>query len=518
MLFRSIAQSIALEAAKAAKHVLFTTIAPPITKSTIPSINELNDEIKKLGVGDGRYVTKHLRIPSHQHSPIPIAHHTDKSHHRQCCIPCPFHRPARQQAHSYNALLTHSSHLLNVSLLLANWNNPLHPQTYSLISTHIIHHIAFNEHEWDKMENHSLYALSLQTHNVLPCEISTDGAADVRMAVTVMPRGKYRPYLAEKSAGFVKLQGLIKAVRVELDFRCAQNMAKDDVFNPSQSIKTNNAKSIIGIGHPPSAISQAFQKLSTALRGIPDLNIPGAGAAPPNKNAYTPGHSQLNHSSINTFRPSRVIAESYVSSLTENVEMSRLRLWEDEMPMGSDGICRPLTIHGVWRLELRRPMEKPVQAFNTNNATVAYPLRRSRGRVTGEVFEPVVKPSTCKRTHSAALRAAEDEDDVLVFDSSPEPSTSKRARSAASSAAENGGENKDGDKDEDDVPMIQRRQRLRRGEIILREGVLRERQVRVDERPSRAGRGLDPKYVKSRMGGEKGPGRGRGRRKGKGRK
>lgn len=469
----NIAESIALEAAKAAKHVLFTTIAQSITKPTIPSINELNIEIKKLGSSDGRYVNNEtIYFNSALTSRVPQ--------------------------------LTPPSHLLNISLLLNHWNNPSHPQTYSLTSHRVSQHIGFYENKWDNEEKLGLYHLSEQTKNILP----DDSDFDFCLEKTAKPVALYRPFLTQGCAQFVHLQGQLAPIRVELDFRCAQNMAKiGGGFNHLQGVKINNTALTVGIAHPPSIISQAFQKLNTALRGIPD--IPITTPAPTNRVGYTPGLSQLKYPGINAFRPSRVMAASYVASLTSGLEVEP-RMMGEEMLMGWDGVCRPATINGMWRLELIR--DRSLQVVNINNLASAQvlekPFRKGRGRIIGEVVEPPPEPS--KRTHSAASEAAEDEgeDEVLVAESSPEPSSNKRAHSAAFPAAE--------DEDEDDVPMARRRQRLRHDAVILGEAIIRERPARVGERPSRAGREPSIKYVKRRGGGEKGPGR--GWRKTKGRK
>lgn len=166
--------------------------------------------------------------------------------------------------------------------------------------------------------------------------------------------------------------------------------------------------------------------------------------------------------------------------------------------MGRDGIRRPATINGMWRLGLSRPL----QVVNTNN-----PVHKGRGRIIREVVKPSPEPN--KRTHSAAV---EDEDEVLVVESEPEPepSPSKRTHSTAFSAAE------DDDEDDDDVALAQRRQQLHCDEVMPLEEIVREKPSRVVERPSRAARGPNAKYVKRRAGGDKGAGK--GRRKGKGRK
>ena len=179
---------------------------------------------------------------------------------------------------------------------------------------------------------------------------------------------------------------------------------------------------------------------------------------------------------------------------------------EELMPMGSDGIRRLATINGMWRLDLNR--DRPLQDVHTNNLAVKNPFRRRRGRIVGEVVEPSSKLSANKRTHSAAVED-EDENEVLVRKASLELSASKRTHSAAFSAAEEQYE------DEDDVPMAQRRQRLRHEEVILGKKIVREKPAKVAKRSSRPGRGPSSKYVKRQAVAEKGPRR--GCRKGKGR-
>lgn len=173
------------------------------------------------------------------------------------------------------------------------------------------------------------------------------------------------------------------------------------------------------------------------------------------------------------------------------------------MPMGSDGIRRLATINGMWRLDLNR--DRPLQDVYTNDLAVKNPFRRGRGRIVGEVVEPSPKRRARKKTQSAAVEdedEVEDENGVLVGKSSLEPRASKRTYSAAFSAAE------EEDEDEDDIPMAQRRYRLRHEEVILGKEIVRGRPAKVAEKASKPRRGPSSKYVKRRAATEKGPRRG----------